>query len=127
MAASARVRDVRAAEIRYTREKRRETWELTNFAEGERNEMVELYTTRGMREEDARRVAEAAANTAREAALSDLAANTNTHTDADKSKGESQAQAERFTDEAVALFEAQPTVAPATSPAFANPVCSCIV
>ena len=41
------------ARLRYKRERRREQWELENFAKGEKQEMVELYVQRGMKEEDA--------------------------------------------------------------------------
>lgn len=42
------------AELEYARtEKRRERWELENYPEGEKREMIELYMARGMSEEDA--------------------------------------------------------------------------
>ena len=42
------------AEVDYTKaEHRREKWELENYPEGEKREMVELYMKRGMTEEDA--------------------------------------------------------------------------
>ena len=42
------------AEVDYTKaEHTREKWELENYPEGEKREMVELYMKRGMTEEDA--------------------------------------------------------------------------
>ncbi|OUS47573.1 Ccc1 family, partial [Ostreococcus tauri] len=42
------------AELEYARtEKKREKWELENYPEGEKREMIELYMARGMTEEDA--------------------------------------------------------------------------
>jgi VIT1/CCC1 family predicted Fe2+/Mn2+ transporter len=37
-------------------ERRRETWEIENYPEGEKREMVEIYVSKGMNEEDARTV-----------------------------------------------------------------------
>jgi len=42
----------------YQRERSREKWELENFPDGERKEMVELYVSKGLREEDARKAIE---------------------------------------------------------------------
>ena len=47
------------AEFEYTRaEHKREKWELDNYPEGEKQEMVELYVKRGMTESDATSVIE---------------------------------------------------------------------
>ena len=47
------------AEFEYTRaEHKREKWELDNYPEGEKREMVELYMKRGMSKEDAETVVE---------------------------------------------------------------------
>ena len=47
------------AEFEYTRaEHKREKWELDNYPEGEKREMVELYMKRGMSKEDAETVIE---------------------------------------------------------------------
>jgi VIT1/CCC1 family predicted Fe2+/Mn2+ transporter len=47
------------AEFEYTRaEHKREKWELDNYPEGEKREMVELYMKRGMSKEDAESVIE---------------------------------------------------------------------
>ena len=47
------------AEFEYTRaEHKREKWELDNYPEGEKQEMVELYMKRGMTESDAQSVIE---------------------------------------------------------------------
>ena len=47
------------AEVEYTRaEHRREKWELENYPEGEKREMVELYVKRGMTQADAESVIE---------------------------------------------------------------------
>lgn len=47
------------AEFEYTRaEHKREKWELDNYPEGEKQEMVELYVKRGMTESDAQSVIE---------------------------------------------------------------------
>jgi len=47
------------AEMEYTlAEKKREKWELDNYPEGEKREMVELYEKRGMTAEDAEQVVE---------------------------------------------------------------------
>jgi len=42
----------------YTREKRRETWELHNYPAGEINEMIELYESQGVSKPDAKLVIE---------------------------------------------------------------------
>eukprot|EP01136_Pigoraptor_vietnamica_P044191 Opistho-1_new@20612 len=39
-------------------ERKRELWELTNYPEGERKEMVEFYVARGLRRETAERIVE---------------------------------------------------------------------
>lgn len=39
----------------FARERRRELWEMQNFVEGERNEMVELFVSDGVAEADARK------------------------------------------------------------------------
>lgn len=39
-------------------ERRRETWEVENYPEGEKLELIELYTAKGLSEEDARNVTE---------------------------------------------------------------------
>ena len=45
------------AELEYVKtEKKREKWELDNYPEGEKREMIELYMARGMTEEDATQV-----------------------------------------------------------------------
>lgn len=47
------------AELEYTRaEHKREKWELDNYPEGEKREMVELYVKRGMTEDDAHLIVE---------------------------------------------------------------------
>ena len=47
------------AEVEYTKaEHRREKWELENYPEGEKREMVELYVKRGMTQADAESVIE---------------------------------------------------------------------
>eukprot|EP00928_Gymnodinium_smaydae_P009810 TRINITY_DN13678_c0_g3_i1.p1 TRINITY_DN13678_c0_g3~~TRINITY_DN13678_c0_g3_i1.p1 ORF type:complete len:330 (+),score=81.48 TRINITY_DN13678_c0_g3_i1:101-991(+) len=48
--------DLRMYEQHYTREESREEWELENFEEGEKMEMVELFKHQGMGQDDARRV-----------------------------------------------------------------------
>jgi vacuolar iron transporter family protein len=40
----------------YQRERRREEWELEHFPEGERNEMVQVYRSKGYSEEDAKKL-----------------------------------------------------------------------
>ena len=45
--------DLRIESAVYTRERRRESWELTNYKAGEVREIVELYENRGMSHEDA--------------------------------------------------------------------------
>ncbi len=45
------------AEIEYSqKERERETWEVEHYPEGEKQEMIELYTAKGMSEEDARKI-----------------------------------------------------------------------
>jgi VIT1/CCC1 family predicted Fe2+/Mn2+ transporter len=47
------------AELEYAKtEKKREKWELENYPEGEKREMIELYMARGVSEEDATMVIE---------------------------------------------------------------------
>jgi VIT1/CCC1 family predicted Fe2+/Mn2+ transporter len=47
------------AEIDFARnEMRREAWEVENYIEGEKREMIELYVAKGMTEEDATTIIE---------------------------------------------------------------------
>lgn len=47
------------AELEYKQEERkREAWEVENYPEGEKHELIELYTAKGMPEEDAKQVTE---------------------------------------------------------------------
>ncbi len=47
------------AELEYQRaERRREQWEVENYPEGEKRELVELYVEKGMPEDDAKTIAE---------------------------------------------------------------------
>lgn len=54
--AARRTHDMHVYNMHYERERKREAWELSNYEDGEIEEMVTVYVERGMREADARRM-----------------------------------------------------------------------